>query len=380
MLKSLAVKLSSSLQGMRCTNASIWYLALMNSVLFGLSTYKITTKNKQTYKQTKDQRVNESRSRAVTSACMWHCTELTAVGPVAPPCACRSARTRGPAASVPISSWPHCCTASGPSVHKYEPTVKISNAWLYAHSVVWEARGPFLLLLLDRMNRPNTGQLFIQIQHACVGAIARRSTRVSELIQGPICPGADWEARECVCVRVCVFLTWSFCICVCTFVCTPPGVSYLQLIGGPGCVCQVSDLGAVSPQTPVDATAFITNQHSPVDRCPAGVYNREQHCWWVQVGSPEVSKPEFNLCHTSLHHWGQWCTIVVNKQWKIVSGQHQYAQYIILHHKIIKYLLTAFDQSYYNEHRLNVELNDTPSTSFLDLLLSKYTLFSSNNK
>lgn len=36
LLKSLAVELSSSRQGMRWTNASIWYLALINSDLFGL--------------------------------------------------------------------------------------------------------------------------------------------------------------------------------------------------------------------------------------------------------------------------------------------------------------------------------------------------------
>ena len=36
LLKSLAVQLSSSLHGMRWTNANIWYLAFINSVLFGL--------------------------------------------------------------------------------------------------------------------------------------------------------------------------------------------------------------------------------------------------------------------------------------------------------------------------------------------------------
>lgn len=36
LLKSLAVELSSSRQGMRWTNASIWYLAFINSDLFGL--------------------------------------------------------------------------------------------------------------------------------------------------------------------------------------------------------------------------------------------------------------------------------------------------------------------------------------------------------
>lgn len=36
LLRSLAVTLSSSRQGNRCTNASIWYLALMNSALLGL--------------------------------------------------------------------------------------------------------------------------------------------------------------------------------------------------------------------------------------------------------------------------------------------------------------------------------------------------------
>lgn len=46
LLKSLAVELSSSLQGMRWTNASIWYLARMNSDLFGLSGRHETWNNK----------------------------------------------------------------------------------------------------------------------------------------------------------------------------------------------------------------------------------------------------------------------------------------------------------------------------------------------
>lgn len=36
LLKSFAVKLSSSRHGMRWTNARIWYLAFINSDLFGL--------------------------------------------------------------------------------------------------------------------------------------------------------------------------------------------------------------------------------------------------------------------------------------------------------------------------------------------------------
>lgn len=36
LLRSLAVTPSSSRQGSLCTNASIWYLALMNSDLMGL--------------------------------------------------------------------------------------------------------------------------------------------------------------------------------------------------------------------------------------------------------------------------------------------------------------------------------------------------------
>lgn len=43
LLKSLAVQLSSSLQGIRWTKANIWYLALMNSALFGLRGEQSTT-------------------------------------------------------------------------------------------------------------------------------------------------------------------------------------------------------------------------------------------------------------------------------------------------------------------------------------------------
>lgn len=51
LLRSLAVELSSSRQGMRWTNASIWYLALINSDLFGLSGENETWKFRQKRKR-----------------------------------------------------------------------------------------------------------------------------------------------------------------------------------------------------------------------------------------------------------------------------------------------------------------------------------------
>lgn len=48
---------------------------------------------------------------------------------------------------------------------------------------------------------------------------------------------------------------------------------HLQLRGWPSRMSQMSDLRAVSPQTSVDAAAFVADQHTPVHRRPAWLYN-----------------------------------------------------------------------------------------------------------
>lgn len=40
---------------------------------------------------------------------------------------------------------------------------------------------------------------------------------------------------------------------------------------------QMSDLGAVSSQTSVDAAALITNQHTSINRGPARLCNTDAH-------------------------------------------------------------------------------------------------------
>lgn len=108
LLRSLAVTPSSSRQGSLCTNASIWYFALMNSDLMGLH-----------------EAVGAQLRKAALQACPGAHGLPTA--PAAPLtglclagwlCAGHSALVQGPAGSAPRWSWPHCWQACAPSVGK----------------------------------------------------------------------------------------------------------------------------------------------------------------------------------------------------------------------------------------------------------------------
>ena len=118
LLRSLAVTPSSSRQGSLCTNASIWYLALMNSDLMGLD-------GAQRMKWVGG-RVGEAIPPATSQTHVPH----HAAPATTPPaqltglclggwlCAGRSVLARGPAGNAPRWSWPRCWRACAPSAEK----------------------------------------------------------------------------------------------------------------------------------------------------------------------------------------------------------------------------------------------------------------------
>lgn len=54
--------------------------------------------------------------------------------------------------------------------------------------------------------------------------------------------------------------------------------AHLQLRGWPRRMSQMSDLGAVSPETSMDAAALIADQHTPVNRGPPWLCNIHTVC------------------------------------------------------------------------------------------------------
>lgn len=112
MLRSLAVTPSSSRQGSLCTNASIWYFALMNSDLMGLhGTHRRQWEpslGEPPYRPPSQKHGPAHHPAApLTGLCLggWLCA-----GHFAP--------AQGLAGSAPRWSWPRCWQACAPSVGK----------------------------------------------------------------------------------------------------------------------------------------------------------------------------------------------------------------------------------------------------------------------
>lgn len=110
LLRSLAVTPSSSRQGSLCTNASIWYFALMNSDLMGL---------RGTHRRQWEQSLGELPFRLSPGARGLPTTPsapLTGLCLVGWLCAGHSVLVQGLAGSAPRWSWPRCWQACEPSV------------------------------------------------------------------------------------------------------------------------------------------------------------------------------------------------------------------------------------------------------------------------
>lgn len=110
LLRSLAVTPSSSRQGSLCTNASIWYLALMNSDLMGLGRAVGRRVGEAGHPATSRIRVPGHAVPATTPP-----AQLTGLCLGGWPCAGHSALARGPAGSAPRWSWPRCWRVCAPS-------------------------------------------------------------------------------------------------------------------------------------------------------------------------------------------------------------------------------------------------------------------------
>lgn len=113
LLRSLAVTPSSSRQGSLCTNASIWYLALMNSDLMGLGRAVGRRVGEAGHPATSRIRVPGHAVPATTPP-----AQLTGLCLGGWLCAGRSALAQGPAGNAPRWSWPRCWRACAPSAGK----------------------------------------------------------------------------------------------------------------------------------------------------------------------------------------------------------------------------------------------------------------------
>lgn len=147
LLRSLAVTPSSSRQGSLCTNASIWYLALMNSDLMGLRgahRRKWGAGQEASHPATSQAHVPDHAAPATTPPARL--TGLCLEGWL---CAGRSALVQGPAENAPRWSWPHCWRACAPSAGRRCQVREPTASWAPAAASVAanSTEGPTVCLI-----------------------------------------------------------------------------------------------------------------------------------------------------------------------------------------------------------------------------------------